>query len=204
MIELEIPQIEPVAEDGTYAKYEAGPLQAGYGVTTVMSTNDPQDALVMPTRLGVIYDGRLVQVASPDEVRRAPHNLDAAMATGDCYTLLASVERDTDGYWLAQPADNESPRFRYRAWASSLSAYVGRQVTVGLRPSDVSIDPNGSVTARVTRSIPGQAVGVMAEIAGRRVGVVGGVGAGVGVGDLVHLHIDRVVVFDPDSGLAIT
>src|SRR6187401_109548 len=33
MIELETPQIDPVAEAGTYAKYEAGPLQAGYGVT---------------------------------------------------------------------------------------------------------------------------------------------------------------------------
>src|SRR5882757_4070710 len=33
MIELESPQIEPVEEAGTYAKYEAGPLEAGYGVT---------------------------------------------------------------------------------------------------------------------------------------------------------------------------
>jgi len=33
MIELENPQIEPVEDRGTYAKYEAGPLQAGYGVT---------------------------------------------------------------------------------------------------------------------------------------------------------------------------
>src|SRR5438045_77708 len=33
MIELENPQIEPVEEIGTYAKYEVGPLQAGYGVT---------------------------------------------------------------------------------------------------------------------------------------------------------------------------
>src|SRR3954465_1319096 len=33
MIELGNPQIEPVEEAGTYAKYEAGPLQAGYGVT---------------------------------------------------------------------------------------------------------------------------------------------------------------------------
>jgi DNA-directed RNA polymerase subunit alpha len=33
MIELESPQIEPVEEAGTYAKYEAGPLQSGYGVT---------------------------------------------------------------------------------------------------------------------------------------------------------------------------
>ena len=33
MIELETPQIEPVEEVGTYAKYEAGPLQAGYAVT---------------------------------------------------------------------------------------------------------------------------------------------------------------------------
>jgi DNA-directed RNA polymerase subunit alpha len=33
MIELENAQIEPIEEVGTYAKYEAGPLQAGYGVT---------------------------------------------------------------------------------------------------------------------------------------------------------------------------
>ncbi len=33
MIEVENPQIEPVEDRGTYAKYEAGPLQAGYGVT---------------------------------------------------------------------------------------------------------------------------------------------------------------------------
>src|SRR5450432_1458684 len=33
MIELESPQIEPVEELGTFAKYEAGPLPAGYGVT---------------------------------------------------------------------------------------------------------------------------------------------------------------------------
>ena len=33
MIELESPQIEPIEEVGTYAKYEAGPLQSGYGVT---------------------------------------------------------------------------------------------------------------------------------------------------------------------------
>ncbi|MEX2183812.1 MAG: DNA-directed RNA polymerase subunit alpha [Chloroflexota bacterium] len=33
MIELENPQIESVEEAGMYAKYEAGPLQAGYGVT---------------------------------------------------------------------------------------------------------------------------------------------------------------------------
>jgi DNA-directed RNA polymerase subunit alpha len=33
MIELENPQIEPVEEVGAYAKYEASPLPAGYGVT---------------------------------------------------------------------------------------------------------------------------------------------------------------------------
>ncbi|MDQ3870236.1 MAG: DNA-directed RNA polymerase subunit alpha, partial [Chloroflexota bacterium] len=33
MIELENPQIEPVEALGAYAKYEASPLPAGYGVT---------------------------------------------------------------------------------------------------------------------------------------------------------------------------
>src|SRR2546423_9160622 len=33
MIELEAPHIESVEELGAYSKYEAGPLEAGYGVT---------------------------------------------------------------------------------------------------------------------------------------------------------------------------
>jgi DNA-directed RNA polymerase subunit alpha len=33
VIELDIPQIEPVAEDDRHARYEAAPLPAGYGVT---------------------------------------------------------------------------------------------------------------------------------------------------------------------------
>ena len=33
MIELDVPQIEPVTEDDRHARYEAAPLPAGYGVT---------------------------------------------------------------------------------------------------------------------------------------------------------------------------
>ena len=176
-------------------------LQAGYGVTTVMSTNDPHDAVMMPSALAVIHDRTVVQVGTPEAVRSAPHNLDAAMATGDCYTISATVERDVDGYWLVNPGDADSTAFRYRAWSGALDEYVGRQVTVGIRPSDVRLHDAGSVSARVTRAIPGQPVGVMCDVAGHRFGV--GSGGDVSVGDAVRLQIDRVMVFDPESTRAI-
>ena len=47
MIELETPQIEPVAEAGTYAKYEAHPLEAGSCVTLGHALRPGCD---MPTR----------------------------------------------------------------------------------------------------------------------------------------------------------
>ena len=196
---------EPLASLDEPAKVrmrgELAMLQAGYGMTTVMSTNDPQDAVTLPSKLAVIQGGTVVQVASPDEVHRAPCNLDAAMATGDCYTLSATVERDVDGYWLTAPGRSDSPALRYRAWAEALSGWIDRKITVGFRPSDVRVDPVGTVPARVKRVFPGQAVGVMCDVAGRGIGV--SAGSGVSVGDHVRLRIDRVLVFDPDSGLAI-
>ena len=75
-------------------------LQAGYGVTTVMATNDPVEAMTMPSRLVVIDDGSVVQVDRPDVVRRTPASIDAAVGTGECWLLPATVTADRQGFWL--------------------------------------------------------------------------------------------------------
>jgi ABC-type sugar transport system ATPase subunit len=54
---------------------ELAVLQSGYGVTTIMATNDPVDAMTMPSRLVVIHRGNIVQVGHPDVVHRRPSTL---------------------------------------------------------------------------------------------------------------------------------
>jgi multiple sugar transport system ATP-binding protein len=43
-------------------------LQRGYGVTTLYATNDQEEAMVLADRIAVIDEGRLRQVAPPDEI----------------------------------------------------------------------------------------------------------------------------------------
>lgn len=185
----------------TRLRSELGMLQAGYGLTTVMATNDPRDAMTMPSTLAVIAGGTVVQYGAPDAVRRAPYNLDTALSTGDCYTITATVERDVDGFWLVGRGPSGSLPFRHRAWSAALAAHVGGCVTVGLRPTDVEVHQNGGVLARVTRSIPGQAVATLCEVAGRRIGVTNAGHAAVG--ELVALRIRHAFVFDAVTGRSI-
>lgn len=196
---------EPLAslDEPTKARLrtELGMLQAGYGLTTVMATNDPRDAMTMPSKLAVIADGTVVQCGSPDAVRSSPCNLDAALSTGECSTIPALVERDSDGFWLVGRGPSGSLPFRHRAWSAAFADRIGDCVTVGLRPIDVEVHPTGSVLALVTRSTPGQTFGLQCEVAGRRIGVVDPGDAEVG--DLVPLRIRRVLVFDSVTGRSI-
>jgi len=74
-------------------------LQQGYGVTTLMATNDPTDAMALATML-VVLDGSpaaVVQFGTPDDLHAEPATLDVAMATGSLRTIPVRVGRDGDG-----------------------------------------------------------------------------------------------------------
>ncbi len=55
-----------------------------YGMTQIMVTHDPFDALNYVDKLAVLHRGELAQFASPDEVRRHPRTLFAAQLTSPC------------------------------------------------------------------------------------------------------------------------
>ena len=176
-------------------------LQEGYGVTTMMTTNDPADAVAMPTRLIVLDNGRVVQVDDPLAVRRSPSTVDAAVATGECWMVPATIEPADDGCWLEVTARDGSTSFRHRAWAPALADRIGEDVTIGIRPEDVDIVVGGLVRARVERIIIGSSNIALCDVGGRRLGIRRV--KGLAVGDVVNLRIDHVVVFDSSSGRAI-
>lgn len=180
---------------------ELSMLQAGYGVTTLMTTNDPDDAVSMPTRLIAIDSGRIVQVDTPAAVRKQPATVDAALSTGECWLLPATVLSTDEGFWLRIDGRDGREACRCRAWAPVLSDRVGTAVMIGVRPDWVRIVSSGPITARVRRVLNGRGRVAVCDMGGRDIGVAADVG--LVSDDIVNLHFDEFVVFDVASGRSI-
>lgn len=175
-------------------RHELRLLQQGYGVTTVLATNDPLEAMAMPDRLVVLDAGSVVQVATPTEVFDHPATLIAAACTGHVSLLHALVEADTDGFWLVHPA------FRHRAWRPSLAGRVGSMVVVAVRPSWVRVAADGPVAATVDSVSPvTRTITVTLDAGGNRVEIATGPHMHR-VGERLSLHLDEVALFDAATG----
>ena len=114
-------------------------LQQGYGVTTVLVTNDRDEAMVMGDRIAVIDRGLLRQVGPPLELYRSPRDRFVAGFIGPMSFVSAELKTDAPGYWVSFGA------FRVKAWATTLSGATTDRVDVGVRPEDVVLDPNGAL-----------------------------------------------------------
>jgi ABC-type sugar transport system ATPase subunit len=178
-------------------------LQAGYGVTTVMATNDCADVEALTSMVAVLDGGRLMQWDTTSEVRRSPATLLAAVATGPISLIEVTVIADQQGFWLVREDPDQGELVRLRAWAPSLAASVGRKVVLGVRPEDVAITGAGSVPARVARALPIAVGGIECTVAGARLTVTAPPGSRPIIGDAVRLRFDHYTVFDRATDAAI-
>jgi len=128
------------------ARRELKVIQQGYGVTTVYATNDPEEAMAQGDRLAVLGDGRLQQIGPPMEVYRQPVNRFVATFVGSPPMNLIEfrVERGERGYWLRRSG------LEIRAWMPDLDRSVGSSVEVGVRPEDVTVEPDSRTIGTVT------------------------------------------------------
>ncbi len=106
-------------------------------VTTVYVTHDQVEAMTLGQRVCVLRDGRMQQVASPQVLYNSPVNLFVAGFIGSpaMNFVTAQLVRDGQpavtfaGHRLAVPQDLLSAR-------PGLDAYFGRELILGIRPSD--------------------------------------------------------------------
>ena len=62
-------------------------IQNNVGITFVYVTHDQEEALTMSDRIGVMREGRLAQVGTPEEIYRSPANLFVASFVGEASFL---------------------------------------------------------------------------------------------------------------------
>ncbi len=171
-------------------------LQRGYGVTTLMATNDPVDAMALASLIVVLdgAPGRVIQFGTPTELHDEPATLDVASATGSMWTLRVRVDADGDGFWLVHAG-----AVRVRSWAPALRNRVGSTVTLGVRTADLVRDDRGEATAVLQRVIPGSDAALLCTWGGR-IATATGTATDAEVGQPIRLRVVRAVIFDVDDG----
>ena len=67
-------------------------IQRQLGVTTIFVTHDQSEALSLSDRIAVMFEGRILQVGTPDEIYRRPADRFVASFVGDVNVLRASFD----------------------------------------------------------------------------------------------------------------
>ncbi|MEY8881647.1 ABC transporter ATP-binding protein [Donghicola sp. XS_ASV15] len=81
-----------------HMQFEITRIAHDLGITTVYVTHDQTEALTMSDRVAVFNDGRIQQLAPPDELYEAPQNSFVAQFIGENNTMEGTVQELRDGY----------------------------------------------------------------------------------------------------------
>lgn len=109
------------------------------GITIVYATPDELEALTMGERIGVLKDGRMVQVGTPDELYDHPQNDYVAGMIGAPRMNFVNAVRKGDA--INPQVVASFGEFRDGHWKTALSNFSsGQELLFGLRPHDIRIE----------------------------------------------------------------
>lgn len=185
-------------------------LQAGYGTTLVVATNDQRVAMLLAERIAVLERGRVRQVATPLELHHRPADALVAGSVGEPpMNLLPGEVRRLGGRVEVVAGDIRVP-----SWEPAVTRAAGQRVTVGVRPTDLrptdaagaaEAGPAGVVHGIVTQVVfLGADVEVVVDDGQQRLrAVVPRPGPARGEPAWLTVTPADVHVFDADTGVAI-
>lgn len=181
-----------------HMRIEIRQLHERLGATTLYVTHDQIEAMTMADKIVLMKDGGVVQTGSPDDLYDRPSSLYAAEFIGSPGINCRDGEIE---------AANGGAQFRSGGLNLALpqvfSAHAGRKVTCGVRPSDVTLDKNGTVTGRLEiAEKTGADKHMHLDVDGAPFVAVTPRYAGGGPGDLITFSADpaKIHVFDQATG----
>ena len=103
------------------------------GVTCLMVTHDQEEAMAMASRIGVMNEGRILQIGTPREIYETPSSRFVADFIGNVNLMDGSVAVDEADHVEIACAD-----VRHHV-GHGITGHVGMPVTVALRPEKIRL-----------------------------------------------------------------
>ena len=85
-------------------QFELVNIQEQLGTTFIVVTHDQEEAMTLSTRIGVMNDGQLVQLGTPNEIYEKPETRFVADFVGEISFLEATVKERTGDFWVLEAA----------------------------------------------------------------------------------------------------
>jgi iron(III) transport system ATP-binding protein len=121
------------------------------GLTALYVTHDQTEAVVLGDRIGVMRDGKLLQLDTPREIYNRPADLFVAGFTGASNRIEGKVLRHDSGFAVIEARSGE--RLLARPGAGLLD---GAPAQVALRPDNVMFAPAGEGPNRFAARVQSQ------------------------------------------------
>jgi iron(III) transport system ATP-binding protein len=141
------------------------------GMTALYVTHDQAEAVVLGDRIGVMRDGKLLQMGTPDEIYNRPADLFVANFTGATNELTGTLVGRSGEFGVVDFGDGR------RGEAALLHALeLGDKVRIALRPENISIGRQDSANVFsahiVDRRYQGTQTVYQIDLFGRRLEVL--------------------------------
>jgi putative spermidine/putrescine transport system ATP-binding protein len=117
-----------------HMQYEIKHLHESLGITVVYVTHDQSEALTMSDRVAVFNDGRIQQLAPPDDLYERPENSFVAQFIGENNKLTATVVSQSGDVATVKTASGAT----FKALAVNCGD-VGSETLVSIRPERVQV-----------------------------------------------------------------
>ena len=116
-------------------QFELMDIQEKTGTTFVIVTHDQEEAMTVASRVAVMDEGRIIQVATPSVIYEAPETVYVADFIGDVNIIQGRASQDADKVRIDW-AEGQPPIIA----ANGDPALDGKPVTLSIRPEKVTID----------------------------------------------------------------
>ncbi len=169
-------------------------IQKTQGSTTLFVTHDQVEALTMADRIGVLNEGRLVQIGTPNDIYDRPATVFVAKLVGSPSINLIDAVRENGSAHI--------PNSPIKVPVDGATDALPQEFTLGVRPEDIQPKANGAYSGKVLLIEPLGVETVVHIQSGERtlVSLVSGM-TSLKIGDDVRFEIvrDRLHFFDRDG-----
>ena len=132
------------------------------GVTCVMVTHDQEEAMTMATRIGVMSEGKILQIGRPDEIYETPNCRFVADFIGTVNLFKGRVSVDEPDHVVI-----DGPECRHYV-SHGITGTQGMEVDIAVRPEKMALQAAAPLaTARASAAEDGcnQVQGVVTDVA---------------------------------------